>query len=363
MNTGSTTTFRRAGYGETIPDVTLASENLAQRVAEWKVVENYTGSDHQYITFTVTARLSQIQCRGLQTTRWNVAKMREDILCSVVRAGEGGVRENHGTAEEKANITMALIHEACDASMPRRSSYKGRKKAAYWWTDEIANLRKRCLKLRRKITRVRRRNPDTQIRETEEFANAKKELKRAIYKSKKRKWDELKADVDNDPWGLGYKIVSKKLGMISACTPMVEGLFPTQPGNLTREAKECAGEIPLFCEDELVQAAGSLRNGKAPGPDGVPVEAIKVVAHSCPQLLLRMYNDCLREGVYPKIWKAQRLVLISKGKGDLTLPSAYRPLCLLDTAGKLFEKLLQPRLLASVEDAGGLSPNQHGFRK
>lgn len=36
---------------------------------------------------------------------------------------------------------------------------------------------------------------------------------------------------------------------------------------------------------------------------------------------------------------------------------------MLDTAGKLFEKLLQPRLLKAIEEAGGLSQRQHGFRK
>ena len=75
-----------------------------------------------------------------------------------------------------------------------------------------------------------------------------------------------------------------------------------------------------------------------------------------------MYNACLEAGIFPEPWKKQRLVLISKGKGDPNLPSAYRPLCMLDTAGKLYERLLKPRLEAAINEAGGLSSRQHGFR-
>ena len=49
MNEGLTPTFRRPGYQGTIPDITLASETLAPSMYNWRVIEDYTGSDHQYI--------------------------------------------------------------------------------------------------------------------------------------------------------------------------------------------------------------------------------------------------------------------------------------------------------------------------
>ncbi len=75
-----------------------------------------------------------------------------------------------------------------------------------------------------------------------------------------------------------------------------------------------------------------------------------------------MFNTCLKAGVFPEIWKKQQLVLISKGKGDPDSPSAYRPLCMLDTAGKLLERMLKPRIEEAITTAGGLSPKQYGFR-
>ncbi|KAH8349028.1 hypothetical protein KR084_012541, partial [Drosophila pseudotakahashii] len=43
-------------------------------------------------------------------------------------------------------------------------------------------------------------------------------------------------------------------------------------------------------------------------------------------------------------------------------PSAYQPLCMLNTTGKLLEKMIKPRLSAAVNRAGGLSPRQFDFR-
>ncbi|CAB0037031.1 unnamed protein product [Trichogramma brassicae] len=44
-------------------------------------------------------------------------------------------------------------------------------------------------------------------------------------------------------------------------------------------------------------------------------------------------------------------------------PSSYRPLCMLDTAGKILERIICDRLEATTESPGGLSDHQYGFRK
>uniref|UniRef100_A0A0K8SB34 Reverse transcriptase domain-containing protein n=1 Tax=Lygus hesperus TaxID=30085 RepID=A0A0K8SB34_LYGHE len=141
------------------------------------------------------------------------------------------------------------------------------------------------------------------------------------------------------------------------------GLFPTHP-TMNRDYHDVRiPETILFTKDELMKAIGSLKNNKAPGLDGVPSEVLKIITEVCPQLLLRMYNSCLLTGVFSKQWKRARLVLLDKGKGEPNLPSSWRPLCMLDTAGKGYEKLLQLRLVPAVEEAGDLSARQYGFRK
>lgn len=82
-----------------------------------------------------------------------------------------------------------------------------------------------------------------------------------------------------------------------------------------------------------------------------------------PELLLESFNTCLRDGVFYSRWKRQKLVLLRKGNKPLDDPSSYRPICLLDSTGKLFERLLLRRLEIHVESQGGLSERQYGFRK
>ncbi|KAG5878531.1 hypothetical protein JTB14_008936 [Gonioctena quinquepunctata] len=67
---------------------------------------------------------------------------------------------------------------------------------------------------------------------------------------------------------------------------------------------------------------------------------------------------------FPLNWKLARLVLIPKGTGKaMDDPTAYRHLCLLSVISKLYECMIRERLRQAIENSGGLSRNQHGFRK
>ncbi|CAD7087787.1 unnamed protein product [Hermetia illucens] len=57
LNTGSTLTFWRPGCEGSIPDVTFASESLVSLVDGWRVLEDFSASDHQYIAFVWTQTL------------------------------------------------------------------------------------------------------------------------------------------------------------------------------------------------------------------------------------------------------------------------------------------------------------------
>lgn len=371
LNVGNTPTFRRPGYRGTIPDITLASEGMIAAVKDWRVLEDYTGSDHQYITFRVHDG-NVAPPDGLGGKRqWNVRNLDRDKFNTVLFAGLPGVTHlpttgDRSLAEQSVKDTMNLLQRACEAAMTRRRPRHG-KRPAYWWTAEIAELRRTCLRLRRKAQRANNRVEASVL--SLEHKTAKKALRLAIRRSKATQWRRLAEEVNADPWGLGYKIVTKKLGAMAPRPPMdaetmahiVNALFPTHPIR-DRDVVDVEN-IPLFTEEELRVAVSSLRNGKAPGPDGIPSEALKIALSACPELLLGMYNTCLKAGLFYSPWKKARLVLIDKGKGDVLAPSSYRPLCMLDTAGKVLEKLLQPRLLSAIGAAGDLCERQYGFRR
>lgn len=370
LNTGSATTFRRPGYTETIPDVSFATEGLVPRIKDWTVGEEYTGSDHQAITFSLSGLPERRRQPTPRPCGWNTAKLDADRFAealrglSVVAEPDAGVGNR---ARTLVDATMASIEAACNAAMPKKSSRR-HGQSAYWWTPEIAQLRRRCLHLRRIAQRAKGRE-EANAR-SEEHKEAKKALRHAINRSKVLHWQKLVADVDSDPWGLGYKIVRRRFGAMrppanlepAKMLRIVRGLFPDHPLRRKRH-RGGADNIALFSAEELRMAVESLPNRKAPGPDGIPYEVLKLVHQCSPNLLLDMYNACLEEGVFPHRWKKARLVLIRKKEGDLDDPSTYRPLCMLDTAGKVLEKLIRARLHTAIEDAGGLSPHQYGFRR
>ena len=214
------------------------------------------------------------------------------------------------------------------------------------------------MRKRRILTRAKRNG--AALDETVDYRLARRELKDPISRSKKLKWEKLRDDLNNNLWGLGYKLVMKKLGTnrplpeldCQTMTNIVNTLFPDHEQRADEDITASALSPPLFTSEELQGAARSLKSNKAPGPDRVPPEVLRHIAEERPRVLLDMYNACLTRGVFPKRWKRQKLMLISKEKGDPTQASAYRPLCMLDSAGKLLEKLLKFRLSAAVENAG-----------
>ena len=119
----------------------------------------------------------------------------------------------------------------------------------------------------------------------------------------------------------------------------------------------------LITLEEMKRAGGRLEAKTAPGINGVPNEILKEVIVVYPEILLEAFNSCLREGKFFDKWKRQRLVLLRKGEKPLEDFSSYRPICLLDTMGKLLEEMILQRLQGHMVGKNGLSQNQFGFRK
>ncbi|XP_070144861.1 uncharacterized protein [Drosophila kikkawai] len=116
-------------------------------------------------------------------------------------------------------------------------------------------------------------------------------------------------------------------------------------------------------EEEVMSAVASSKISKAPGPDGIPNAALHAVIRANTSLFTELYNKCIGERTFPRIWKQQRLVLIPKPGKLNDDPSSYRPLCMLNTLGKIFERIICSRLEREIEERGALSGHQHGFRK
>lgn len=365
-NIGDSLTFRRGATGS-IVDVTLTSETVANRVFGWKVLEDQTDSDHQYISFGLDRAASDgAPSHPFNLKGWVTRNLDHDALATMLEALDEQALGGE-TATQKEEALAHLLALCCDSTMPkRRPRGGGRRKVCFWWNIEIANLREVCKVLRRKAQR-----PNAAPTAASAYLMAKKELRHAIKRSKSRCWEEFLLLLDRDPWGLPYKVVRQKLrGTVAdplLCDPtflrsVIDGLFPRagQESSPLRnyEREDGSPSVPSFTVDELGAVAPRLSKNKAPGMDGIPNMVVKAAITHSPEMLLDVFNRAAEEGVFPEGWKLQRLVLIPKPSGG------YRPLCLLSGVAKVFERLILERLDQYLEDQNtGLSERQYGFRR
>ena len=122
----------------------------------------------------------------------------------------------------------------------------------------------------------------------EQYIIARRKLKKEIKRSKARCWTGLLEEVESDPWGMAYKIVTHKLRLVMRTQGLddpewvkkiISHLFPTRDKWLrVKPESYCFDEENLFTKDELLEAARKLNPNKAPGLDGIPNVMIKIVA-------------------------------------------------------------------------------------
>lgn len=84
-----------------------------------------------------------------------------------------------------------------------------------------------------------------------------------------------------------------------------------------------------FVIGEVEEAIRSLPNGKAPGVDAMPYEAVKTVSAEIAPFLLSLFNRVWDESVVPQEWLLALINPIPKGVMVAPdLPSSYRPISL-----------------------------------
>lgn len=122
-------------------------------------------------------------------------------------------------------------------------------------------------------------------------------------------------------------------------------------------------EAPDFTAEDIVNACSTLRPFKAPGDDGIMNVLLKNLPPSSINYLRTVFNACLKLNYWPKIFKEAKVVPIPKPGKDNTKAANYRPISLLNTTGKLFEKLIHWRITQHADANNIINDEQFGFRK
>ena len=128
-----------------------------------------------------------------------------------------------------------------------------------------------------------------------------------------------------------------------------------------RHVQDCSGEYspkymvepemgdsdPLVDTVDVTEVAAALRlcKGKStPGEDGIPYSFLKRVPNCTLSTLADLFTACVTFGYFPKAWKSAIGVMLPKQGKDPKVVTNYRPISLLSTVGKLFEKVIVRRM-------------------
>ncbi|KAH0810751.1 hypothetical protein GEV33_012040 [Tenebrio molitor] len=291
-NVGEEPTFVRGSQVSHL-DITLHSEELAGKLKDWKVMDKETMSDHKYIIYKAdTSKKNETRTTGKKKWVINDRNMKD------LGANIQMTYWKYGKAIDTAEQLETIITEASDKTFTRGGGKGRRFQANYWWNEEIAQKRKACQALQRKIIRENKKYYKTRQGETlnkiqelkQEQNDNRKELRKAILASKKKKWKEITQELENDIWGKAYQIVTGKMKLRSKGEldteeqiKIAKDLFP-ETAAIRWEAKEIeTEEIPSLNAKELEAAAETMKRRKAPGPDQIPNEVVKAVVKEIPE--------------------------------------------------------------------------------
>ena len=106
----------------------------------------------------------------------------------------------------------------------------------------------------------------------------------------------------------------------------------------------------------------NLHLSKASGHDCIPVVVLKNYEPELSYILAGLFNNCLKEFCFPDCWKASSVVPVFKNVGERSTAKNYCHVSLSSVVSKVFEKLVNNRIVDHLEKCGLFSDLQYSFR-
>ncbi|KAJ4448236.1 hypothetical protein ANN_10250 [Periplaneta americana] len=223
------------------------------------------------------------------------------------------------------------------------------------------------------------------------ISGSQKEYERTMTKEKINSWKRYcSLTPSSNPWNEVYRIASGKTrkpiplttlkkpgGSLTSSLKetlqlMIDYFVPEDEeaadNNCHKQVRE-TNRIPLKTQDDVDFSQQEIRRiiekmdpNKSPGDDGITSKVLLQVAKILPRYVTAIYNNCLRQAYFPEQWKKARLLPIIKPGKDASIEvTKFRPISLLNTSGKVLEKLLIDRIMHHIQTKNLMNGNQFGF--
>ena len=92
-------------------------------------------------------------------------------------------------------------------------------------------------------------------------------------------------------------------------------------------------------ETEVMDSISCLKTRAAPGLHGISTKFLKISKSLITLILAKLFNKCIEKEIFPNTLKQMQIITIPK-INSLTSFSDSRPILLLPTLSKIFEKIM-----------------------
>ena len=98
------------------------------------------------------------------------------------------------------------------------------------------------------------------------------------------------------------------------------------------------------------------------GPDYIPVVVLKKCEPKLSYILAEIFNMCLEKSCFPDCWKVSSVVPLFKNVEEMSTAKNYCSASLLSVVSKVFEKLVNKKIVDHLEKCGFFSDFQYSIR-
>ena len=114
----------------------------------------------------------------------------------------------------------------------------------------------------------------------------------------------------------------------------------------------------------LIKLVKFLKRGKAPGPDTIHNEVLRLgTIISLFHHLERLFTSSIQLGYIPTAWEIATLRMLLKPDKLPSLTTSYRSISLISSIMKLSERFIEQRLPSYLEQIGFINKDQSVFRR
>ena len=120
---------------------------------------------------------------------------------------------------------------------------------------------------------------------------------------------------------------------------------------------------PINMEEFDLELQNIKNKSKASGKDKITYQIINKLPNKIKEIYLDLFNKCLEKNYIPQSWKVAEVFTLLKHGKPADDPDSYRPISLTPHSGKIFERILNARLVHFLEKNNILPKEQAGFRR